>query len=135
MSVFGDIRRRSDGKAVRKEDVHTYIEITDMPWEEMASKIAGAMKEGIVHFAYKKKDKKTRSGIIEGEIREAWGTKKMEIVDKIPHGGVCPPKEVGYTIYFDIEKADWRAFRDERLVGFWTGVYTYDEYQDYTSER
>lgn len=135
MSVFGDIRRRSDGKAVRKEDVHTYMSLEDMTWEDMAAKVAEEMKNGIVHFIYKKKDKKVRGTVIPGDEREAWGTKKMDIVDKIPHGGYCPPKEVGYTIYFDCDKGDWRAFRDERIIGFWTGSYDYDEYQDIKSEK
>lgn len=135
MSIWGDIRKRSDGMAVRKEDEHRYVSVEDMPWEEMAAKIAEEMKKGIVHFIYKKKDKRIRGSVITGEERDAWGTKFMDIVDKIPHGGYCPPKQAGYTIYFDCQKADWRAFSDNRLIGFWTGVYTYEEFEDEVSEK
>ena len=103
MSVWADIRDKSIGKERRKERSGGYITVKDMPVEEMAENIAAMMKQGIVHFVYAKKDKRTRSGVIKGEEREAWGTKQMDIVDHIPHGGECPPKRVGYTTYFDCE--------------------------------
>lgn len=95
------------------------------------------LKAGVVHFEFRKKAKK---GMPEnsGEIRDAWGTRKGTIITKIPHGGECPPKNVGYTVYFDIEKDDWRVFRSDRLIGIWDKVYSDSEfakaYADYKAE-
>jgi hypothetical protein len=93
-----------------------------------AGKLDDMLKKGIVHFIYKKKPKKGQPEE-SGETREAWGTRFMDVVDKIPHGGDCPPKNVGYTVYFDIEKGDWRVFSEERLVGVWDHIYSSDEFE------
>lgn len=129
MSVWADIRSKSIGKERRKERSGEYITTETMPVEEMAAKVAEMMKLGIVHFVYEKKDKRTRAGVVKGEVREAWGTKKMDIVDHIPHGGECPPKRVGYTTYFDCEKTGWRVYWDGKLVGFYDEIYTYPEFE------
>ena len=99
MSIWSDIQDRSEG-IVRKEDFDINL----------------MFPKGIVHFKYKKKLPKGVTDESKAKIREAWGTKKMDIVDKVPHGGDCPPKRAGYTIYFDMEKGDWRAFLNDRLV-------------------
>ena len=52
----------------------------------------------------------------------------MDIVDKVPHGGDCPPKKLGYTIYFDMEKGDWRAFLNDRIVYIEDKIYSEDEF-------
>ena len=111
MSIWSDIEDRSEG-AVRKED----FDIDSM------------LPKGIVHFKFKKKLPKGETDESKAKIREAWGTKKMEIVDKIPHGGSCPPKDAGYTIYFDLERGDWRAFRNDRLVYVDSKIYSDDEF-------
>ena len=118
MSVWSDIQDRSSGDTIRQED----LVLSDM------------LKKGIVHFQYRKKLTKKYP---EGEIRDAWGTKKSEIITSIPHGGYCPPKEVGYTIYFDVEKQDWRAFLDNNLVKVFPHIYdTEEEYKKaYQSEK
>ena len=85
-------------------------------------KLEQMMKSGIVHFQYKKKPKKGQPED-SGEIRDAWGTRLQKVISKIPHGGDCPPRDAGYTMYFDLEKDDWRAFLDSRLVGVWNNVY------------
>ena len=111
MSIWSDIQDRSDG-TVRKED----FDIDSM------------LPKGVVHFKFKKKLPKGVTDESKAKIREAWGTKKMDIVDKIPHGGDCPPKRAGYTIYFDMEKGDWRAFLNDRIVYIEDKIYSEDEF-------
>lgn len=111
MSIWSDIQDRSDG-TVRKED----FDIDSM------------LPKGVVHFKFKKKLPKGVTDESKAKIREAWGTKKMDIVDKVPHGGDCPPKKLGYTIYFDMEKGDWRAFLNSRLIYIEDKIYSEDEF-------
>lgn len=111
MSIWSDIQDRSGG-TVRKED----FDIDSM------------LPKGVVHFKFKKKLPKGVTDESKAKIREAWGTKKMDIVDKVPHGGDCPPKRAGYTIYFDMEKGDWRAFRNDRIVYIEDKIYSEDEF-------
>ena len=111
MSIWSDMQDRSEG-VVRKED----FDIDSM------------LPKGIVHFKFKKKLPKGVTDESKAKIREAWGTKKMDIVDKVPHGGDCPPKRAGYTIYFDMEKGDWRAFLNDRLVYIEDKIYSEDEF-------
>ena len=66
------------------------------------------MKQGTVKFQYVKKD---------GTVRTAFGTLKSDLITKKPAGGVCYPKEVGYTPYFDIEKDCFRVFAESKLIG------------------
>ena len=111
MSIWSDIEDRSEG-TVRKED----FDIDSM------------LPKGIVHFKFKKKLPKGETDESKAKIREAWGTKKMAIIDKIPHGGSCPPRDAGYTIYFDLERGDWRAFRNNRLVYIEDKIYSEDDF-------
>ena len=111
MSIWSDMQDRSEG-VVRKED----FDIDSM------------LPKGIVHFKFKKKLPKGVTDESRAVIREAWGTKKMDIVDKVPHGGDCPPKRAGYTIYFDMEKGDWRAFLNDRIVYVEDKIYSDDEF-------
>ena len=111
MSIWSDMQDRSEG-VVRKED----FDIDSM------------LPKGIVHFKFKKKLPKGVTDESRAVIREAWGTKKMDIVDKVPHGGECPPKRAGYTIYFDMEKGDWRAFLNDRIVYIEDKIYSEDEF-------
>lgn len=66
------------------------------------------MKEGKVTFQYKKKD---------GSIREAVGTLKQEFITKKSQGGPCYPKECGYSVYWDVEKDNFRVYAESQLVG------------------
>ena len=111
MSIWSDIQDRSDG-TVRKED----FDIDSM------------LPKGVVHFKFKKKLPKGVTDESKAKNREAWGTKQMDIVDKVPHGGDCPPKRAGYTIYFDMEKGDWRAFLNDRIVYIEDKIYSDDEF-------
>ena len=66
------------------------------------------MKKGPVTFQYKKKD---------GSIRQAVGTLKSDLITKKPAGGVCYPKQVGYSVYWDIEKDNYRVYAESQLLG------------------
>ena len=111
MSLWSEIQDRSAGE-VRKEDFDINL----------------MLPKGIIHFKYKKKLPKGVTDESKAKIREAWGTKKMDIVDKVPHGGDCPPKRAGYTIYFDMEKGDWRAFLNDRIVYVENKIYSEEEF-------
>lgn len=64
------------------------------------------MRTGVVAFEFKKKD---------GTIREAHGTLKAELFSYIPKG---PERKIeGVTIYFDVDKDEFRSFRDENYIG------------------
>ena len=98
MSIWSEIEDRSEG-TVRKED----FDIDHM------------LPKGDVHFKFKNKLPRGVTDETKAKIHEAWGTKKITTIDKIPHGGSCPPRNAGYTIYFNLEKSDWWAFRNADL--------------------
>ena len=131
MGVFRNSIIRTSGTGLkRREESDDGVFIKGDP-----DMLADMMKRGIVHFQYRKKPKK---GKTIGEIRDAWGTKLMttiEVVSKTPGGGDCPPKNAGYTVYFDMEKNDWRAFHDLALTTMYTHVYTLDEYNTLSDEE
>ena len=120
MSIWGDINRRSQGNQIKKEDIYDYQEIDPDQLAEM-------MKIGIVHFKYRKKAKKGQPWD-SGEEREAWGTKKMAIIDNIPHGGDCPAKGAGFVPYFDTEKADWRCYLPALVIGVCPHIFSENEF-------
>ena len=66
------------------------------------------MKKGTVKFQYIKND---------GSIRTAVGTLRSDLITRKPAGGVCHPKQVGYTLYFDVEKDAFRVFAESKLLG------------------
>lgn len=72
------------------------------------SELRSMMKSGTVKFQFKKKS---------GEIRTAVGTLNDSLITKKTYGGVCPPKEVGYSVYFDVEKDDFRVYNEANLIG------------------
>lgn len=72
------------------------------------SELKDMLRKGTVKFQYTKKD---------GSIRTAVGTLQSDKITKKPAGGVCHPKEVGYTPYFDLEKEAWRCFAESKLIG------------------
>ena len=123
MSIWSDIEDRSEGTSVRAKEMYDFKD----PSVISPAKLQEMLRTGIVHFQYRKKPKKGQPKD-SGEIRDAWGTKQMTIVSKIPYGGDCPPKRVGYSIYFDLEKEDWRAFADWRLIGVCPKILTQDEF-------
>ena len=123
MSIWSDIEDRSEGASVRAKEMYDFKD----PSVISPAKLQEMLRTGIVHFQYRKKPKKGQPED-SGEIRDAWGTKQMTIVSKIPYGGECPPKRVGYSIYFDLEKEDWRAFADWRLIGVCPKILTQYEF-------
>ena len=123
MSIWSDIEDRSEGTSVRVKEIYDFKD----PSVISPAKLQEMLRNGVVHFQYRKKPKKGESED-SGEIRDAWGTKQMTIVSKIPYGGDCPPKRVGYSIYFDLEKEDWRAFAEWRLIGVCPKILTQDEF-------
>lgn len=121
MSVFDDIIIRSKTGENRLEDQNVYNpDITPDELQDM-------LKKGIVHFTYRKKAKKGQP-FDSGSVRDAWGTKLGDVITKSSSGGYCPPKAAGYSIYFDIEKEDWRAFNDRLLLGAWTRIFDEEGY-------
>ena len=66
------------------------------------------MKEGKVTFQYKKND---------GTIRQAVGTLNPKLFTKKPAGGICHPKNAGYSPYFDVEKDGFRVYAESKLIG------------------
>jgi len=124
MSVWADIHKRSSGE-IRKEDLYTFQDPSVIDAEQLRK----MLNSGIVHFQFRKKAKKGQPWD-SGEVRDAWGTRLNDVITKIPHGGYCPPKEAGYSIYFDLEKADWRAFSDNLLLGVCPKVFTQEEFND-----
>ena len=112
---------RGSGEVLRKEDNNP----------EYLKKL---LKQGIVHFIYRKKPKKGKPAN-SGELREAWGTKLVEVIDRlphngdyVPHGGDCPAKRAGYTIYYDFERQRWRSYLDDNVIKFWGKIYTDKEF-------
>ena len=124
MSTWGEMRRKSAGE-IRKEDIYNFQD----PSVIDAAKLQKMLNTGIVHFKFRKKAKKGQPWD-SGEEREAWGTRVGKVITKIPHGGECPPKRAGYSIYLDLEKEDWRAFNDALLLGVCPKVFTEDEFNE-----
>lgn len=122
MSVWSDMQDRSTGEIIRKEDLLREVTSEDLVY---------MLKQGIVHFQYHKKAKKGQP-YDSGEVRDAWGTKNSGDITKVPHGGDCPPKNAGYTIYFDMVKGDWRAFMDNLVIGAEDHIYSFDEFIERT---
>lgn len=121
MSIWDDMLDRETGEKEGLEDRAQFRD--DITPEELDKMLLS----GIVRFQYRKKAKKGQPED-SGEIRTAWGTRKSAVITKIPHGGECPPKKVGYSLYFDMEKSDWRVFWSGRLIGVWDKVYTEPEF-------
>ena len=123
MSIWTDLQDRSSGKVLKKED-NIFKGSEDITPDELVK----MLKQGIVHFIYKKKAKKGQPAD-SGETREAWGTKQMDVIDKVPHGGSIPAKRYGYITYFDLTVGDWRVFREDRILGVWDNIYTQEEFE------
>lgn len=75
---------------------------------DLINQLKDKMHEGIVSFKYEK---------IDGEIREAHGTLKLDIIPEEMH-----PKNTGRkqsenkTNYYDTDKEEWRSFNNELLI-------------------
>jgi len=125
MSVWGSMLGRSAASEIRKEDIYKFYG----PSVIDAAQLQKMLNTGIVHFKFRKKAAKGQPWD-SGKEREAWGTRVGDVITKVPHGGDCPPKRAGYSIYFDLEKEDWRAFNDNLLLGVCPKVFTEEEFEE-----
>lgn len=78
-----------------------------------------ALKEGIVHFWFRKTD---------GSLRSAYGTLLQEIIERhngIPEGDQRSERAFNGTVsYYDLEKDAWRCFRADSVqeIDFGYGI-------------
>ena len=79
--------------------------------ESLLEKLNYILKtENVVNFSYKKKN---------GELRHARGTKKLDRIKSIDENAIPTDEgniKTGIVTYFDLDKSDWRSFREELLV-------------------
>ena len=66
------------------------------------------MRGECVRFAYMKKD---------GSVRIAVGTLQPQAVQANVVGTGIPKKYYGMFVYLDLERMNWRGFKEERFVG------------------
>ena len=66
------------------------------------------MRGEVVRFAYLKKD---------GTVRTAVGTLQTQAVEANVKGYGIPKRFFGMFAYLDLEKMDWRGFREENFIG------------------
>ena len=125
MSRWTDMEKKSSGDIIARELLYTFDDsISPDDLDQM-------LKQGIVHFQYRKKAPKGQPED-SGAIRDAWGTRKMDMgCIGMPHGGECEPKKSGYIVYWDLEAEDWRVFWPGRLLGVCKKVFTEDEFDKF----
>ena len=66
------------------------------------------MRGEVVRFAYMK---------LNGEVRTAVGTLQPQAVAANVKGTGIPKRFYGMFAYLDLEKMDWRGFKEERFIG------------------
>ena len=66
------------------------------------------MRGEVVKFAYMK---------LNGEVRIAVGTLQADAVKANVNGNGIPKRFYGMFAYLDLEKMDWRGFKEERFIG------------------
>lgn len=66
------------------------------------------MRGEVVRFAYMK---------LNGEVRIAVGTLQEQAVKANTVGTGTPKRFCGMFAYIDLEKMDWRGFKEERFIG------------------
>lgn len=66
------------------------------------------MRGEVVRFAYMK---------LNGEVRVAVGTLQAQAVEANVNGNGIPKRLVGMFAYLDLEKMEWRGFKEERFIG------------------
>lgn len=65
------------------------------------------LRNGVAHFVFVKKN---------GEVREAFGTTNAAVAAKYTNGNGISREYFKTTVYFDIERGEWRSFRWESIV-------------------
>lgn len=123
MSVWGELRKKSSGEKISRED--SYLFSDKISPEELRK----MLRQGIVRFKYRKKALKGKP-VDSGKVRIAWGTTKSDIITKIPHSGESPAKGSGYSNYFDVEKADWRCYFDGFILGVCPKIFTQEDFDE-----
>ena len=66
------------------------------------------MRGEVVRFAYMK---------LNGEVRVAVGTLQPQAVQANVVGTGIPKRYYGIFAYLDLEKMDWRGFKEEKFIG------------------
>lgn len=66
------------------------------------------MRGEVVRFAYMK---------LNGEVRVAVGTLQANAVKANVNGNGIPKRFYGMFAYLDLEKMEWRGFKEERFIG------------------
>lgn len=66
------------------------------------------MRGEVVRFCYQK---------LNGEIRTAVGTLQEQAVQANIKGTGIPKRLYGMFAYIDLEKMEWRGFKEERIIG------------------
>jgi hypothetical protein len=66
------------------------------------------MRGEVVKFCYQK---------LNGEIRYAVGTLQSDTVEANTTGTGIPKRFCGMFAYLDLQKMQWRGFKEERLIG------------------
>ena len=75
---------------------------------EMETMKKRMMRGEVVRFAYMK---------LNGEVRIAVGTLQPQAVAANVNGNGIPKRFYGMFAYLDVEKMDWRGFKEERFIG------------------
>ena len=63
-----------------------------------------------------KRTKSDEMGVMNGELRECWGTTQPNLAKAKTNGNGESRENYCTTAYFDVEKGAWRSFRWESLV-------------------
>lgn len=66
------------------------------------------MRGEVVRFAYMK---------LNGEVRVAVGTLQEQAVKANTVGNGVPKRFFGMFVYIDLERMEWRGFKEERFIG------------------
>lgn len=88
---------------------HDMDEATSVSKGMMAETLKKRMMRGeVVRFCYQK---------LNGEIRFAVGTLQSDAVKANVNGNGIPKRLYGMFVYLDLQKMEWRGFKQERLIG------------------
>ncbi|MDM8307502.1 SH3 beta-barrel fold-containing protein [Phocaeicola salanitronis] len=88
---------------------HDMDEATAFSKGMMAETLKKRMMRGeVVRFCYEKLD---------GTIRYAVGTLQSDAVKANIEGTGIPKRFYGMFVYLDLQKMEWRGFKQERLIG------------------
>lgn len=92
------------------------VQVKELSNQELIKLFDAMLQEGIVHFAFKKKD---------GTIRNAFGTNHPDWYIPVDGTNTRPDAEseermvkktLGITHYYDIEAIGWRSFISANLI-------------------